>query len=157
MTAGRVDLGDITKHNVRLLKRLNQAIFPVSYNERFYKDMLEAGEMGKIAFYNDILVGAVCCRVETVENVRRVYIMTLGCLRPYRRLGIGTKMLEHILNFVTAKGNIDNIYLHVQVDNTGAMEFYKKFGFEIIETKEDYYKKIEPSAAHVFQKQIKNT
>ena len=42
------------------------------------------------AYYNDIVVGAVCCRVDTSENQRRLYIMTLGALAPYRRLGIGT-------------------------------------------------------------------
>lgn len=29
--------------------------------------------------------------------------------------------------------------------------FYQKFGFEIKETKENYYKKIEPAAAHLLQ------
>ena len=46
------------------------------------------------AYYNDIVVGAVCCRVDKSENSRRLYIMTLGCLAPYRRLGIGMKFLN---------------------------------------------------------------
>jgi ribosomal protein S18 acetylase RimI-like enzyme len=41
------------------------------------------------AYYNDIVVGGVCCRVDKTEEGRRLYIMTLGCLAPYRRLGIG--------------------------------------------------------------------
>jgi hypothetical protein len=41
------------------------------------------------AFYNDTVVGAVCCRVDHIDNTRRLYIMTLGCLAPYRKLGIG--------------------------------------------------------------------
>lgn len=31
-------------------------VFPVSYNEKFYKDVLEAGELAKLAYYNDIVV-----------------------------------------------------------------------------------------------------
>ena len=58
-----------------------------------------------------MVVGAVCCRVDTSENLRRLYIMTLGCLAPYRRQGIGTKMLEHILNYVNKDGNFDKIFL----------------------------------------------
>ena len=41
------------------------------------------------AYFNDIIVGAVCSREEKVEGQKRLYIMTLGCLAPYRRLGIG--------------------------------------------------------------------
>lgn len=56
-------------------------------------------------------VGAVCCRVDTSENSRRLYIMTLGCLYPYRRLGIGTVMVQHVLNYVYKDGNFDSIFL----------------------------------------------
>lgn len=150
---GRIELGDITKHNIKLMRRLNQSIFPVNYNEKFYKDVLEAGELAKLAFFNDVVVGAVCCRIEQVDNERRLYIMTLGCLFTYRRLGIGTTMLKHVLDFATKKG-IDNIYLHVQSNNTGAIDFYKKFHFEIVDVKEDYYKRIEPSSALVLRKQM---
>lgn len=47
------------------------------------------------------------------------------------------------------------IFRHVQVNNEGAIDFYKKFGFEIVETKEHYYKRIEPADAHVLQKTIR--
>ena len=70
----------------------------------------------------------------------QLYIMTLGCLAPYRRLGIGTKMLEHVLKVVQEDGNFASIFLHVQINNQSAIEFYKKFGFNIVETKEQYYK-----------------
>jgi ribosomal protein S18 acetylase RimI-like enzyme len=81
--------------------------------------------------------------------------MTLGCLAPYRRLGIGTKMLEHVLNIVKEDGNYTSIFLHVQVNNESAIEFYQKFGFKIVETKEQYYKRIEPADAHVLEKFLK--
>ena len=106
-----IELGDVTPHNIKQLKKLNTVVFPVSYNDKFYVDVLEAGELAKLAYYNDIVVGAVCCRIDTTDNQRRLYIMTLGCLSPYRRLGIGTVMFQHILNFVEADGNFDSIFL----------------------------------------------
>ena len=48
------------------------------------------------AYFNDLVVGAVCCRVEMEGDKHRMYIMTLGCLAPYRRLGVGTKSLSFI-------------------------------------------------------------
>ena len=45
---GRTELGDITVHNIKQLKRLNQVVFPVTYNEKFYQDVLEVGELAKL-------------------------------------------------------------------------------------------------------------
>jgi len=146
-------------HNIRQLKRINEVVFPVVYNDKFYKDILEVGELAKLAYFNDIVVGAVCCRDDRTEDKRqkRLYIMTLGCLAPYRRLGIGSVMLEHILKICEADGTYDNVFLHVQVNNTSAISFYEKFGFEIVDRKENYYKKIEPADAYVLQRTFKKS
>jgi hypothetical protein len=44
----RIDLGEVTVHNIKQLKKLNSVVFPVSYNEKFYKDVLTAGELAKL-------------------------------------------------------------------------------------------------------------
>lgn len=154
MTRANIELGDVTHHNLKQLKKINTVVLPVLYNDKFYLDVLESGELAKLAYYNDVVVGAVCSRIDVSDNMRRLYIMTLGCLYPYRRLGIGSVMVKHILNYVENDGNFDSIFLHVKVDNEGAIEFYKKFGFEIVETKKFYYKRIEPADAHVLQKTL---
>lgn len=148
-------MGDVTVHNIKQLKRLNQVVFPVTYNDKFYKDVLEVGELAKLAYFNDIVVGAVCCREDKTDGQRRLYIMTLGCLAPYRRLHIGTTMLEHVLRICEEDGNYHNVFLHVQVNNEGAIKFYEKFGFKIEERKQNYYKRIEPADAYVLQKTFK--
>ena len=40
--------------------------------------------------------------------------MTLGCLQAYRRLGVGSKLLSHVLE-LAKKENVNNVTLHVQV------------------------------------------
>uniref|UniRef100_A0A1B0AF20 N-acetyltransferase domain-containing protein n=1 Tax=Glossina pallidipes TaxID=7398 RepID=A0A1B0AF20_GLOPL len=47
-------------------------------------------------------------------------------------------------------------YRHVQINNDGASEFYKKFGFEIVETHKHYYKCIESTDAFVLEKTVTN-
>ena len=39
------------------------------------QDVLEAGELAKLAFYNDIVVGGVCCRVDTSSQGKKVGIL----------------------------------------------------------------------------------
>ena len=60
-------------------------------------------------------------------------------------------MLEHVLSYAE-KNKFEKITLHVQVNNETALEFYKSFGFEIVSTTCQYYKRIEPADAHVLQK-----
>lgn len=50
---GRTELGDITPHNIKQLKKLNQVVFPVTYNDKFYKDVLEVGELAKLGTDNN--------------------------------------------------------------------------------------------------------
>ncbi|CAF0824203.1 unnamed protein product [Adineta steineri] len=149
-----IELGELHQHNLKQLKVLNRDIFPVSYNEKFYKDLLEAGELCKLAYCNDIVVGAVCCRFDLSDNRRRLYIMTLGVLSKYRELGLGALMLEHVLKICEKEGNVDSIYLHVQINNETALAFYKKFAFEIISTATDYYRRLEPSDAYLLERKL---
>ncbi|VDN18490.1 unnamed protein product [Gongylonema pulchrum] len=137
------------------LKRLNQAVFPLAYNDKFYRDVVSDGELAKLAYFNDIVVGAVCCRIDVQNGIRRLYIMTLGTLAPYRRLGIGTMLLKHVFALCKKDPTIDSIYLHV--NNESALAFYKHFGFEITGTAEQYYKRIEPSSAFILVKKIERS
>lgn len=45
----------------------------------------------------------------------------------------------------------------MQVNNEGAIAFYKKFGFEVVDLKKNYYKRIEPADAYVLQKNLKDS
>ena len=40
------------------------------------------------------------------------------------------------MEIVEKDGNFDSVLLHVQVNNDSAIKFYKRFGFDIVETKE---------------------
>ncbi|KAF9154099.1 N-alpha-acetyltransferase 50 [Linnemannia schmuckeri] len=158
----RVGLGDITPNNLGQLKRLNTVLFPVSYAPDFYKNVLEVGEFAKIIYFNDVCVGAVCCRKEPADGStteQNLYIATLGVLAPYRRLGLGSEMLKHILeqaNLPVAAGQakIAKVYMHVQSNNEEALEFYKKHGFEVAEKCENYYSQFEVSDAFKLEKII---
>jgi len=49
----------VTVHNVKQLKRLNQAIFPVIYNDKFYKDVLQFGELVKLGIHRDDVIFSI--------------------------------------------------------------------------------------------------
>lgn len=150
-----VSFDNVRDKNVMQLQKLNLAIFPVKYDDRYYFDALSSGDFTKIAYYGDICVGSIACRIERKDtNTLRLYIMTLGILAPYRRLGIGSKLLKNILNICQQDSTIVEIYLHVQTNNEGAISFYQKFQFEITEKIENYYSDIEPPDCYLLSKSL---
>lgn len=80
--------------------------------------------------------------------------MTLGVLSPYRRCGIGSKLLDFVFEKVESIPTVVDVYLNVHVENTEAIEFYKKFDFAITETITGYYRQIDPPDAHVLCKNV---
>ncbi|KAJ0605448.1 putative transferase transcription regulator GNAT family [Helianthus annuus] len=149
-----VSLDSVRDKNLMQLKKLNSVLFPVRYNDKYYADALASHHFTKLAYYSDICVGSIACRLEKKEDgAIRVYIMTLGVLAPYRGLGIGTKLLNHVID-LSSKENIGEIYLHVQTNNEDAINFYKKFGFEITETIKNYYARITPPDCYVVTKYV---
>ncbi|KAG1367567.1 N-alpha-acetyltransferase 50 [Cocos nucifera] len=110
---GLTSLDGVRDKNVMQLKKLNTALFPVRYNDKYYADALSSGEFTKL----------------------------------------GTKLLTHVLD-LSSKQNISEIYLHVQTNNDDAIGFYKKFGFEITDTIQNYYANITPPDCYVLSKTI---
>ena len=54
----------------------------------------------------------------------------------YRRVGIGTSLLNYIIN---NNKDVTNITLEVKDSNDVAIKFYEKFGFERVAIREKYY------------------
>lgn len=95
----------------------------------------------RFAAYADFRFGSV---------ERGLYLANWLFLLPFNRI------VNHIKNVLVVNNNtFYNSFRHVQVNNDGAIGFYKKFGFKIVETKQHYYKRIEPADAHVLQKTLR--
>ncbi|VDP95023.1 unnamed protein product [Echinostoma caproni] len=106
----------------------------------------------RVALYDQIVLGVICYRLETDERraknpdqdgepfVYRCYITQLACLAPYRRLGIGTRLLSDIIEICEQRGDTAAIYLHTNVSNRAAIQCYSKLGFTVVATHKDYYR-----------------
>jgi len=150
-----ISFGELSTKNVEQLRKLNLAVFPVRYNEKFYNDLASNPVQlyTHLGFFSDVLVGAICSRVEQQDDGKfKVYIMTIGVLAPYRRLGIGKRLLQQTLEACSKQSDCEEVYLHVQVGNDEAVSFYKGFDFEVGEIIKDYYTRLDPNDAHIISK-----
>mmetsp|Transcript_47671 Transcript_47671/g.57723 ORF Transcript_47671/g.57723 Transcript_47671/m.57723 type:complete len:169 (+) Transcript_47671:239-745(+) len=161
-----VGFGVINEQNVEQLRKLNSSCFPVSYNDAFYREVVQQQneDLSKFAYWNGFIIGAVCTRVESSVDRpgrRRLYIMTLGVLAAYRNRGVGSKLIASVLEYFDQNKNgelsdVDEITLHVQTSNVDAMNFYiKGFGFEKGEMVKNYYKRIDPPDCFVLSKKLR--
>jgi len=65
--------------NIEQLRVLNRAIFPINYPDRIYRDIIACGEVTQLAYHNDVLVGAIGCRLEK-SPVGRIDSFCCSCL-----------------------------------------------------------------------------
>ena len=151
-----ISFGEVNPKNVEQLRKLNLAVFPVRYNDKFYNDLSSNPVQlyTHLGYFSDILVGAICSRVEQQQEGHpfKVYIMTIGVLAPYRRLGIGKQLLRQTLQACSMQPDCDEIYLHVQVGNEEAVKFYRGFGFEVGDVVKDYYTRLDVNDAYIISK-----
>ena len=69
MGAGRevqISLDEVRDKNLMQLKKLNTALFPVRYNDKYYADALSSGEFTKLG---PILIPGFCLFLHTAEWV----------------------------------------------------------------------------------------
>ena len=69
----------------------------------------------------------------------------------YRNQYIASLLLSYMIN--NLNNNIETITLEVSADNTAALNLYKKFNFEIINERKNYYKN---KNAYIMRKKMKN-
>jgi len=72
------------------------------------------------------------------EDKNSSRILMLAVLPTFRNMGIGNTLFENYTN-ICGKEGLRWISLEVRVTNKNAIEFYKKRGFQAVETVDDFY------------------
>lgn len=105
------------------------------------------------------MVGGIRCRLEEVpasseggRAEKRVYVQTLCLLSPYRTMGVGTALLDAVVQVGIRGYGITSVYAHVWEANTEALEWYRKRGFEVGELELGYYRRLKPAGARVVRR-----
>ncbi|KAJ1506722.1 hypothetical protein HMI54_002531 [Coelomomyces lativittatus] len=152
-----LELRPITLENIHELRKVHEALFPVHYKAPFYDEILAGGgDFLKAAYCHNTLMGTICCRHYPIQLTKkfRIYIMTLGILGPYRRLGFGTYLIQHVLTHASKDNDCMSVDLHVQTSNVTALNCYLRLGFSILKRVPQYYRDIDPPDAFFLRKDL---
>ena len=79
-------------------------------------------------------VGYIKARVTRDE----IEIISIIIDKKFRKIGIGKSLLNKLLN-IALKKKIQNIFLEVSVENQIAINLYKKFNFNKVGERKNYY------------------
>lgn len=122
----------IDRKNLSEVAEMEKEIF---HNTAFSIKQLE--EMERIDRYRFLIIKIeekTAGYVILYDSVDVWEIMKIAVKKEYRRKGIGEELLKYISSLIQMP-----IMLEVRENNIGAIEFYKKNGFEQIATRKNYY------------------
>ena len=116
------------------LKRVCE-IEKMSFDLNMFKQLYDIGAGFLVAEDEGYVVGYVLFWIK-YEN--EGHIISLAVDKDYQRKQAGTKLLLKAIN-VLSLFKINKILLEVNENNEGAIEFYKKFNFEVDRKVPHYY------------------
>lgn len=100
------------------------------FNLKLAKDICEF----YVAKVDDIVVGYVVCHISD----KTAHILNISVKKEYQGCGIGSKLLDFLLNKLQHYG-VKSVILEVRVDNIKAINLYKKFGFSEVKILPKFY------------------
>ncbi|AMD18082.1 acetyltransferase [Methanobrevibacter sp. YE315] len=109
--------------------------FNQSYGINMFQQLYEMGIGFLVAEEDNYVIGYVMFWIK-YEN--QGHIISIAVDKNYRRLGAGTHLLVKAIAILSLL-NLETIYLEVNENNVGAVEFYKNFNFKIDRTVPGYY------------------
>jgi ribosomal-protein-alanine N-acetyltransferase len=100
----------------------------------FLKEIHKLYSLTRVAVLGDKVIGYICANYIMDEG----HIMNLAVHHNFRRRGIGTKLVEEILDKLK-ENDCRYIYLEVRFSNLRARNFYERFGFRVAGIRRNYY------------------
>jgi ribosomal-protein-alanine N-acetyltransferase len=109
---------------------------PERYNPSIFNQFYESFPEGfLVALYNHTLIGFLI-GIKTTTNTARILMLSVH--NNNRKQGIGSALLTQFLSEMK-NDQVTQVDLEVRTSNQGALEFYKKQGFNLQETLRQFY------------------
>jgi len=113
---------------IELLLKPFEKVLEKNYQGRLFEDHIEEPRVFA-AVRGDKQVGWIELGYEKWNNRMRVWEFLVK--EEYRKIGIGTKLMNHAVRVAKEKG-ARMLVLETQTNNAQAITFYLKFGFDLI-------------------------
>ncbi|MEO0095098.1 MAG: ribosomal protein S18-alanine N-acetyltransferase [candidate division WOR-3 bacterium] len=124
-------------------------VFPNPWPKSFFEnDLHKPNTIALVIDNGEKLIGYAIA--DCVIN--ELHITNIAVEPEFQHKGVGSKLLSELEKIGLEKDCV-YAYLEVRVNNTNAINFYKKFGYRIIQIRKNYY--LDGTDAYVMEKEIK--
>lgn len=125
---------------------INRVCLPENYAPYFFIDTFNTfPDAFIVAESQGQVVGYIMCRLEhgfsdlrKLRFAKKGHIISVAVMPPFRNLGVGHSLVEGAMSALAAQ-QADECYLEVRINNTPAINLYKKMGFQITRSIPRYY------------------
>lgn len=124
-----------TPNDLRRVFEIENMSFNQSYGIDMFQQLYEMGVGFLVAEEDGYVIGYV---IFWIKYENQGHIISIAVDKDYRRLGAGTQLLVKAISILSLL-DISAIYLEVNENNAGAIEFYKTFNFKIDRVVPGYY------------------
>jgi ribosomal-protein-alanine N-acetyltransferase len=128
---------DMGPDDVKMVARVESESYDFPWNEGIFRDCLRAGYYCCVAEIDQIVIGYGIMSTGAGE----AHVLNLCVDNQYRFRGIGSQLLEHLLEFARSLG-VSDVFLEVRPSNTIAIRLYQSRGFGQIGMRRGYYQAI---------------
>lgn len=130
-----IEIKDMSLEHLENIKDVLNSEFDDFWNYNILKEELNSQNSCYIvALLNNEIVGFAGIKF----IVNEADIMNIVTKKTFRNKGIGKLLLENLIQLAKSL-NLTSITLEVNEENAPAIHLYKKFGFEILGIRKNYY------------------
>ena len=121
--------------DVEAIVSLDQEVLQTNWHEKLYAESIVLKDTQSLVLdHEGRLIGFLIYR-----NIGGdLEIIQLALNKEYQRQGLASMMIDYMIQDAQSS-TIDFIYLEVEMDNLPAFNLYKKYGFEAIHQRKNYY------------------
>lgn len=131
-----VEISEMTIHDLDLIKDILLTDFDDFWTYNVFKnELLNQNSKYIVAKTNNKIIGFA----GIWKAVDMVHITNIVTAKSFRNKGLGSIMLNKLIELAKLETNIDSITLEVNSNNIPAQRLYEKYGFKIVGLRKKYY------------------
>ena len=131
----------MTLSDLNKIYKIEKKIFKSdSFSRKFLQNLIISNSLFLKLVISKNLEDIIGYVILIKDDEHRFNLINFIIRKKYQNKGYGSLLMQKTLNIVNNHIEINKIILNVKTTNLKAIKLYKKFGFEIIERIEDYYR-----------------